>query len=88
MTSIQKRQNYLDNAHSPPPYISHMTLSFRQAKQYWLAIFGIGLALGIANYSLGVWPNLGQSIVLQIIISVVIGYLSLLACFNVRDRFH
>lgn len=33
-------------------------------------------------------PNLGQSIVLQIIISMVIGYLSLLACFNVRDRFH
>lgn len=63
-----------------------MTLTFRQANQYWPAILGIGLALGIANYSLGLWPNLGQSIVLQIIISVVIGYLSLLVCFNVQDR--
>ena len=63
-------------------------MTFRQANQYWQGIIGIGLALGIANYSLGIWPNLGQSIVLQIIISVVIGYLSLLACFNVRDRFH
>lgn len=61
-------------------------MTFRQANTYWPAILGIGLALGIANYSLGIWPNLGQSIVLQMVISVVIGYLSLLVCFNVQDR--
>lgn len=62
-------------------------MSFRQANQYWPGIIGIGLALGIANYSLGIWPNLGQSIVLQMTISIVIGYLSLLVCFNAQERF-
>lgn len=62
-------------------------MTFRQANQYWPGILGIGLALGIANYSLGIWPNLGQSIVQQMVISVVIGYLSLLVCFNVQNRF-
>lgn len=62
-------------------------MTFRQANQYWPGIIGVGLALGIANYSLGIWSNLGQSIALQMIISIVIGYLSLLVCFNAQGRF-
>lgn len=34
----------------------------------------VGLALGLGNYSLGVYDSLGRSMVLQIIISLLIGY--------------
>lgn len=34
----------------------------------------MGIALGVGNYSLGIWNSLGQSLVLQVIISFLIGY--------------
>jgi hypothetical protein len=34
----------------------------------------VGLALGLANYSLGIYESLGRSMVLQVIISLLIGY--------------
>lgn len=34
----------------------------------------MGLALGVANYALGVYDTLGRSLILQVIISILIGY--------------
>ncbi|WP_020567788.1 LytTR family DNA-binding domain-containing protein [Neolewinella persica] len=45
----------------------------------------VGLALGLANYSLGVYESLGRSMVLQVIISLLIGYPSLVIGHNARQ---
>jgi hypothetical protein len=42
----------------------------------------VGLALGLANYSLGLYESLGRSMVLQVIISLLIGYPSLVLGHN------
>ena len=47
---------------------------FSTANRYLPWIIVAGLALGIANYSLGFWPTIGQSIFQQVAISLVIGY--------------
>lgn len=58
---------------------------FQFANQYLPWIFASGLALGIANYSLGVWPTLGQSIFQHVAISFVIGYGILLVIWFVES---
>ena len=57
-------------------------LKFREANQYLWLIALIGLALGVANYAMGVWDTLGQSLVHQVIISFVIGYALLVVIYN------
>jgi len=59
----------LDN--SEKHNIKHL---FASANGYlpWIVI--IGIALGFANYSLGVWPTLGQSIFQQVSMSLIVGY--------------
>lgn len=47
----------------------------------WLIVL-IGLALGVANYSLGIWDSLGRSMLLQVIISLAIGYPSIVLATN------
>ena len=47
---------------------------FRESNRYLLWVLLVGIALGVANYTLGIWPTLGQSLIQQIIMSVVIGY--------------
>jgi len=54
--------------------MGHARHSFSTANRYLPWIVLIGIALGIANYSLGVWPTLGQSIFQQICMSLIIGY--------------
>ena len=49
--------------------------SFKIANQNLPWILLIGFALGFANYFLGLWPTLGQSLVQQVTISLVVGYL-------------
>lgn len=56
--------------------------SFQESNKRIPAILLIGIALGIANYSLGVWPNLGQSLIQQIVISFVIGYSLVFISYN------
>jgi hypothetical protein len=51
-------------------------------RQLWLILL-IGLALGLANYALGVYNSLGRSMVLQVIISLMIGYPLLVLGHNV-----
>lgn len=57
------------------PIIASLSrISFVSAnRQIWLIIL-VGLALGLANYFLGVYESLGRSMVLQVIISFLIGY--------------
>ena len=56
--------------------------SFKEANQNLIWVLLIGFVLGIANYALGSWPSLGQSLIQQMIISLVIGYSLLLISFN------
>ncbi|MEM9525496.1 MAG: hypothetical protein AAGA31_02755 [Bacteroidota bacterium] len=53
----------------------------QRANKYLPWIFAVGLALGVANYALGIWPSLGRSMVLQLVISYLIGYPLLLLAF-------
>jgi len=55
---------------------------FTTANRYLWLILLIGLALGVANYALGVWDALGRSILLQVIISLAIGYPSIVLATN------
>ncbi|MEL6638115.1 MAG: LytTR family DNA-binding domain-containing protein [Bacteroidota bacterium] len=48
-------------------------LNFRGARENLLWILLVGLGLGLATYGMGGWPTLGQSMVQQVIISLVIG---------------
>ena len=57
-------------------------VDFKEANQNLIWIITIGIALGIANYALGIWPTLGQSLVQQMSISLVIGYLLILITSN------
>lgn len=57
-------------------------VDFKEANQNLVWIMAIGIALGVANYALGVWPTLGQSLVQQMSISLVIGYLLILIASN------
>ncbi|MEO0732703.1 MAG: hypothetical protein AAFZ52_07710, partial [Bacteroidota bacterium] len=52
----------------------NLNLRFANANQHLGAVLLVGLALGVANYALGVYENLGQSLVLQVVISFLIGY--------------
>lgn len=62
-------------------------INFKEANNYLGWIIAVGIALGIANYSLGFWPTLGQSCVQQIIMSLVIGYSLLVVVSNVPKWF-
>jgi len=50
------------------------TVDFTEANQNLIWIIAIGVALGVANHALGIWPTLGQSLIQQLSISLVIGY--------------
>lgn len=54
----------------------------QKANHYLPWIVAVGLALGVANFALGVWPTLGRSIALQLVISFLIGYPLLLLAFR------
>jgi len=58
---------------------------FQESNRYLLWIFLVGIALGIANYTLGIWPTLGQSLIQQIIMSFVIGYSLIFASISSKD---
>lgn len=60
---------------------------FTVANRYLWLILLIGLALGVANYALGVWDALGRSILLQVIISLAIGYPSIVLTMSGKDFF-
>lgn len=57
-----------------PEQISSYRSAMVKANRWLPAMLLVGLALGIANFALGVWSSLGQSIALQMVISVVIGW--------------
>lgn len=59
-------------------------LNFEEANKNLIWILAVGVALGIGNYALGIWPTLEQSLFQQIVISLVIGYGLLFIIFN-RD---
>jgi len=63
------------------------TVNFKEANQNLILIIAIGVALGVANYALGVWPTLGQSLVQQVSISLVIGYTLILIAANSLEWF-
>jgi len=54
---------------------------FESALRFLPWVVLIGIALGLANYSLGVWPTLGQSIFQQVSMSMIIGC----GIFVIRD---
>lgn len=58
------------------------SLSFKEANQNLLWIILVGIGIGIANYAMGHWPNLGQSLVQHVLISLFIGYFLLVICEN------
>ncbi len=62
--------------------MNSVPFKFREANQYIGWILAVGVALGIANYALGIWPTLGQSLVQQIIMSFIIGYSLLVVVSN------
>ncbi len=62
-------------------------LNFKQANKYLSSILLIGIALGVANFSLGFWPTLGQSLLQQVLISFIIGYSLLLVVTNASQWF-
>jgi hypothetical protein len=57
-------------------------IHFKEANQYVPWIVAVGLALGVASFSLGFWDTLGQALVQQTLISLVIGYGIFVALFN------
>ena len=60
-------------------------MHFEEVNKQLPAILLIGIALGIGHYAVGIWPTLGQSILQQVLISLVIGYLLLLVITNASD---
>lgn len=63
-----------------------MDIHFKEANQYILWVLGVGVALGVASFSLGFWDTLGQALVQQLLISFVIGYGIFLAIFNLPQH--
>jgi hypothetical protein len=66
------------------------SISFTKANQYSWQILLVGIGLGIANYSMGFWDNLGTSLIVQITISALIGYPLVVLASNysvIRSRF-
>ena len=61
-------------------------IRFKEANQYVIWILLVGLALGVANFSLGSWPTLGQSLVQQLLISFTIGYGLFVVVFNLPEQ--
>jgi len=57
-------------------------VNFKEANQNLTWIIAVGVALGVGNYALGIWPTLGQSLVQQVSISLVIGYFLILIAGN------
>ena len=62
-------------------------MRFKEVNKQLPAILLIGIALGIGLFAVGIWPTLGQSILQQVLISLVIGYLLLLVITNAPDWF-
>lgn len=67
--------------------IKFPTINFEEANKNLVKILAVGVALGIANYALGIWPTLGQSLIQQIAISLVIGYGLILIATNYTNWF-
>ena len=63
------------------------TVDFKEANQNLIWVIAVGIALGISNYALGIWPTLGQSLVQQVSISLVIGYTLLVIASNSEKWF-
>jgi len=66
--------------------MSFSNITFKEANRYLPQIALVGIALGMGNYALGIWETLGQSLIQQLAISFVIGYLLLLIAFNFPIR--
>jgi len=64
--------------------MNSLPLNFKEANRNIGWVLLVGIALGIANYSLGAWPTLGQSLVQQIVMSLVIGYSLLVLVSNAK----
>ncbi|MEM1328531.1 MAG: LytTR family DNA-binding domain-containing protein [Bacteroidota bacterium] len=58
-------------------------IQFKSANQYLPWVLAVGAALGVASFSLGLWATLGQALVQQLLISLVIGYGIFVVNFNV-----
>lgn len=56
--------------------------SFKEANDYLKWICLVGVALGVANFALGIWPTLGQSIAQSLVMSLVVGYSLILFVTN------
>lgn len=63
----------------------HFITPFHESNRYLLWILLVGIALGVANYTLGIWPTLGQSLIQQIIMSFVIGYSLIFVSIGSKD---
>lgn len=57
-------------------------IDFSASNRYWWSILTVGIGLGVANHFLGIWPSLGQSLVVQVVMSILIGYPLLVIGFN------
>lgn len=58
------------------------TLHMKETREHLLWVFLVGVALGIANYALGIWLNIWASLILQVTISMIIGTGLLLIVYN------
>ncbi len=57
-------------------------LDFKGANKNLIWIVLVGLALGFANFALGTWPTIGQSLFQHLVTSLIIGYGLLLISYN------
>jgi len=58
------------------------SISFSQTNKQLPLIFLVGVLLGFANFAIGVWDSLAESLIQQVIISLAIGYGTLLVAYN------
>lgn len=65
--------------------MNHFITPFRESNRYLLWVFLVGIALGIANYTLGIWSTLGQSLIQQVIMSFAIGYSLIFVSIGSKD---
>jgi len=58
------------------------SFDFKGANKNLIWVVLVGLALGVANFALGAWPTIGQSLFQHLVTSLIIGYGLLFICFN------